>query len=387
MSEYENHNLVDPSTQETEPSVDVTSLKQLNMTRADYDRYVDLEQDDPEFADLFGQYDVTPGEPVIVSAIDAEHPENNVLRVIATGDDLFTTNRRLTNQLEAELQAQTGDIIEVAPERAELAPSEDTKKLGGLALEATGVIFEQEATTEQGLLEARARFDTRLNQLSTEHTEAVTRLKNGIKVSAEDISAMRNRLEQSAEDALRYLRSGINQPDRIRQGVNLAIEELTGVNGALDSVLQAAEGSSAASGSLHAQAETHGSDVSRLREAFRADVGKVADEAPELDRATLGRADAEVAEMTAAQTAGVNRLEAAVLDIDVALRQIGEDADTAQQRTRNLLGRLEEARVHVGHGRLSSSDYEDVVRSAGALVRELQESTAIRRFATLAEEL
>jgi hypothetical protein len=387
MSEYENHNPVDHNTQETEPLVDVTSLKQLNMTRADYDRYVELEQDDPEFADLFGQYEVMPGEPVIVSAIDAEHPENNVLRVIATGHDPFTTNRLLTNQLEAELQAHTGNVTETAPEEAELAPSEDKKKLGGLALEATGVTFEQEGVSEQSLVEAKALFDKRLNQLSTDHLEAAGRLKKGIKANAENMSALRNRLEQSSEDALRYLRSGIDQPDRIRHVVSLAIEELTSANSALDGVLDAVEDSHAVSGSLHNQAETHRSDIGRLRGEFRADMDHIVEEAPGLDSLEIAKADGEVSEMASRHRVDADRIDEIVLEMSTALRQVEEDTGTAQQRTRNLLGRLEEARVNMSYGRLDSAEYEAIVQSVSVLARELEEGNATRRFVALAGEL
>jgi hypothetical protein len=133
MSEQENYNTPENTNQQAEKPIDVMSLKQIDMTVDDYNQYSDLEPDDPQVADLLGRYGIIPGESIIVSATDSEHPENNILRVVATGEDSFTTNRLLTNELESRLRD--------SDERAEhMATNDSIHELGSHALDATASI-------------------------------------------------------------------------------------------------------------------------------------------------------------------------------------------------------------------------------------------------------
>lgn len=384
MSEHEEYNSVEQHTQDSEPSIDVTSLKKIDMSVADYDRYAELYPDDPELTELYERYSITPGEPMIVSATDPEQPEKNILLVVATGEDSFTTNRSLTNELEARLH----DIDEGA-ER--IIPGDGIKELGEHALSAAGVeapnATPEHETSERDLMEAKRTFEEQLNKLSTEYAGTSNLYKNEIKTLADNLSAKRNQLEDASETAFRYLRSGVDQPDRIRQVVALAIEELSGVNRILGSALRTVESGHTASSNLGSQAETHRSDAGRVHGEFRMGVGRIVDEAPELDRAALEQADAETAEMTMRQTVDADRLKEAALEIGTALRQVEEDVDATRQRTRNILGRLEDVRGSVSRGRLDSSEYESIVRSVSVLARELQDHMAIRRLAALAKGL
>lgn len=384
MSEHKEHNPVEQPTQESEPSVDVTSLKKIDMSVADYDRYAELYPDDPEITELYERYGITPGEPMIVSATDSEQPDRNILLVVATGEDSFTTNRSLTNELEARLRES-----DRGAER--IIPGDDIKELGEYALSAAGIeapnTTPEDETSERDLMEAKRIFEEQLDRLSSEYAGASNRHKNEIKTLADDLSAKRSQLEDASETAFRYLRSGVDQPDRIRQVVALAIEELTGVNRILGSTLRTVESGHTASSNLGSQAETHKSDAGRVHGEFRTHVGRIVDEAPELDREALEQADAETAEMTIRQTVDADRLKEAALEIGTALRQVEEDVDEAKRRTRNILGRLEDVRGSVGRGRLDSSEYENIVRSAGALARDLQDHMAIRRLAALAKGL
>lgn len=384
MSEYEEYNSAEQPTQESEPSVDVTSLKKIDMSVADYDKYADLYPDDPEVIEFYERHDITPGEPIIVSATDPEQPEKNILLVVATGEDSFTTNRSLTNELEARLR----DIDEGA-ER--IIPSDDIKELGEHALSAAGIeapnTAHEHEISERDLMEAKNVFEERLNRLSTEHAGISNRYKNEIKTVADDLSAKRSQLEDASETAFRYLRSGVDQPDRIGQVVALAIEELSGVNRILGSALKTVESGRTSNSSLGSQAEAHKSDAGRVHGEFRTDVGRIVDEAPKLDPSTLEQADAETTEMTIRQAVDADRLKEAALEIGTALRQVDEDVDATRRRTRNILGRLEDVRGSVSRGRLDSSEYESIVRSASVLARELQDHMAIRRLAALAKEL
>lgn len=106
MSEQEQHITPEDMGQPDERTVDVLSLKKVDMTVADYVRYSELDPDDPEVSELLDQYNITPGESIIVSATDLEDSKNNFNRVVvAGGEDSFTTNRLLTDQLEKDLQA------------------------------------------------------------------------------------------------------------------------------------------------------------------------------------------------------------------------------------------------------------------------------------------
>jgi hypothetical protein len=132
MSELEQPHNPEDIAQQTEQSFDVTSLKKIDMSREDYDLYAELDPDDPRVAELLSQYNIAPGEAIIVSATDLEHPENNILRVVATGEDSFTTNRYLTNELEARL-------LDTDSDAERIVPNDDIEELGDLALGAAGV--------------------------------------------------------------------------------------------------------------------------------------------------------------------------------------------------------------------------------------------------------
>lgn len=384
MSEREDYNSVEQPTQESESLVDVTSLKKIDMSVADYDRYAELYPDDPELTELYERYSITPGEPMIVSATDPEQPDKSILLVVATGEDSFTTNRSLTNELEARLR----DIDDGA-ER--IIPSDDIKELGGHALSAAGIeapnTTPEHETSERDLMDAKSIFEEQLDRLSSEYAGASSHYKNEIKALADDLSAKRNQLEDASETAFRYLRSAVDQPDRVRQAVALAIEELSGVNRILGSALKTVESGHTASSSLGSQAETHKNGTGRVHGEYRTEVARIVDEAPELDRAALEQADAETAEMTTRQAVDADRLKEAVLGLGTALRQVEEDVNETRRRTRNILGRLEDVRGSVGRGRLDSSEYESIVRSASALARDLQDHMAIRRLAALAKGL
>lgn len=132
MSELEQPHNPEDIAQQPEQSINVTSLKKIDMSREDYDLYVELDPGDPRVTELLSQYSIIPGESVIVSATDPEHPENNILRVVATGEDSFTTNRSLTNELEARLLDTNGDAERIIP-------NDDIEELGDLALGAAGI--------------------------------------------------------------------------------------------------------------------------------------------------------------------------------------------------------------------------------------------------------
>lgn len=293
------------------------------------------------------------------------------------------------DRLAEQLAADRSSVVE-QDEYEDTLPR--AREIGEAALDAVGVeapvaVQEEESVSEQDLLEAKNLFDERLNKLTVEFAGASNHYKNEIKASVERLGAMQGRLRESSESAFRYLRNGIDQPDRARHAVTLAIEELTGVNRMLGSVLGAIEGGRTASSSLGNQADDHKSDAARLRGEFRADAGRMMDENPELNRATLGQIDATVTEMTTRRTVDANQLKEVTLELGVALRQIEDDTDTTQQRTRNLLGRLEDIKGSISRGRLNSSEYEGIVRSANVLARELQDNRAVRRFVALAKEL
>ena len=385
MSEQEPHIRPEDLSQSTEESIDVTTLKKIDMSVDDYNQYADMYPDDPRVADLLEQYGILPGEPIIVSATDMEHPENNLMLVVATGEDSFTTNRSLTTELQDRLR-DTDDSVERA------IPIDEVKEIGSHALSAAGVTEpaanrEQEVVSEQILLDAKSTFDERLNKLAGEYSETSNRYKHEIKTNAEKLSAMNKRLEESSQSALDYLRSGISQPERVRHVADLAIEELSTANRILGVMLEAAEEGSVTSGSLRGHIEAHKGDVGGLHGELRANLGQIVADAPEMDRAALGRADAEAGEAAARHVADANQLNDAVKEISAALRRIDDDVDMVRQRTRSLLGRLDDIKVSLSQGRLNSSDYEDVVRSAIVLVNEPQESKAIRRLAVLAEGL
>lgn len=300
----------------------------------------------------------------------------------------------LSDQMQDELVKKL--VPEHTPPSAEEGERESIPavvvELGDAALDASGVeapivAHEREVVSEQALLEAKNLFNERFNRLSTEYGGVSNHYKNEVKASAEALSVMRNKLEESSEAAFKHLRSGVAQPDRINNIVALAIEELSEANRILGSASGTIENGSSASGNLGNQAEAHKSDMGRLHGELRADMGRIADDAPEMDRAILGQADADATEATIRQTVNADRLKESALEIGSALRQIEDDTDAVQQRTRNLLGRLEDVKASIGRGRLDSSEYESVVQSANVLARELQENKAIQRLAALAKEL
>jgi hypothetical protein len=128
MSEQEQHTTPEDMSQPDERTVDVLSLKKVDMTVADYARYSELDPDDPEVSELLDQYNITPGESIIVSATDLEDSNNNFNRVVvAGGEDSFTTHRLLTSQLEEDL----GELIATEqPSEAEQAERTVEAKTG-----------------------------------------------------------------------------------------------------------------------------------------------------------------------------------------------------------------------------------------------------------------
>lgn len=295
------------------------------------------------------------------------------------------TQDRLAEQLAADrpLSVEQGEYDDTLPSAREIGEA----ALDAAGVEAPAAVQEQESVSEQDLLEAKNLFEERLNKLMVEYAGVSNHYKDEIKAGVERLGAMRGRLRESSENAFRYLRNGIDQPDRVRHAVTLAIEELTGVNRMLGNVLEAVEAGRTANGSLGNQADTHKGDAARLYGEFRADTGRIIDEYPGLDRAALGQIDATATEMTTRRAVDANQLKEVTLELGVVLRQIEDDTDTTKQRTRNLLGRLEDIKGSISRGRLNSSEYEGIVRSASVLARELQDNRAVRRFATLAKGL
>lgn len=385
MSEQEQRHTPEDTNHQTAELVDVMSLKKVEMTTDEYKYYGDLYPDDPQLAEWLQRNGVVPGESIIVSATDKERPENNFSLVIATGEDSFTTNRALTIELEARLLENDVDV-----ERIVLKG--DIEELGEAALSAMGVDAPDTAerehdTSERALTEAKSAFDQQLKSLIDEYTGASNFHKQEIKANAEDLSGTQRRLEEVSEAAFRYLRSGMDQPDRIRQSVALAFEELENANAIIGGTLAATENGRTAANNLNGQTEAHIGEVRRLHGELRATIGAIVDTVPASDRAQLGQIDMEAREMTVRQTIDADRLEDATTAIRSALSQLNDDMDMAQRRTRNLLGQLEEIKAKVNYGQLSSSEYESVVRSAHGLLQNIQESTAVRHFVSLAEEL
>lgn len=385
MSEHEHSMTPEVTNQPTEAPIDVMSLKTVDMTVDDYNQYADMYPEDPRVVELLDRYGVAPGEPMIVSATDAENPGNNILRVVATGEDSFTTNRLLTNELEKQLR----DVDENM-ERG--VSADEAKEIGGHALSAVGIeepagTPERETGSEQALLEAKNLFDQQLEVLATEYSGNANRYKNSLKTSAETLGRVRNGLQESTDSAFGYLRSGFAQPERARQVVGLAIEELTTAYNILISAHSVTEGARAVSGSLHVHTESHQSNVARLRGEFQAGVSRAVDAEPDLDAVVLGRADTEVTEKVVSETSSASRLAEATQEIDVALRRIEETLSTSQPRIGSLLSRLEDLRAGINYGRFDTGEYEGILQSTNALVRELEEGSSIQRFAALAGEL
>lgn len=181
MSEQEHHITPEDIGQLDEQAVDVLSLKKVDMSIEDYARYSDLDPEDPGVAELLDQYGIIPGESIIVSATDAEDSKNNFLRVVvAGGEDSFTTNRLLTNQLEADLQ--DGNHPDRSPKTEQV--ENDTETATGLTMP----LIED--------LAARLSNDARLSgegaggiNTANEATALIEAFKGG-KVSDEDLSVI-----------------------------------------------------------------------------------------------------------------------------------------------------------------------------------------------------
>lgn len=384
MLEQEHYTTPEHTNQQAEELPDVMSLKQIDMSVDDYNQFVDMDVDDPRVTNLLSQYEITPGEFVTVSATDIEHPENSLLRVVSMGEDMFTTNRSLTNELEARLLEESGKAERVRTE-------EDSKEIGGATLDAVGVeaphVVSERDASYRALMEAKGVFDKQFSELIREYVEASNLHKQEIGQSAEDLIGVQRRLEEASEEAYRSLFISIDQPDRIRYSVDRALEELSSANRLLSTTTDIIESGRTASNNLHNQTEAHATDVRQLQGGFRVTLGEIAHNTTSLDQTQLAQIDTEVTEMVLSQTTKADHLESEASAIRSTLGRIGEEIDTTQRRMRSLLGQLEELKVKLHSGRLSSTEYEGMVQVANGLRRNVQDNSLVRRFAAAAEGL
>lgn len=198
MSEQEQNNTMEDISQQAEKSADVMSLKKVAMTVADYDRYSGLDPDDLQVTDLLGQYDIAPGERIIVSATDTENPQRGFDRVVvAGGPNSFDTDRASTDRL-IDLRDADGVIAESTPERAErIVSSNDIKELGETALDAVEIARPQDDEFNYDQL-FDPNYDSGLSEAEAIEAARVDNTPESEEFKREKLDYSVNRLEDAA---------------------------------------------------------------------------------------------------------------------------------------------------------------------------------------------
>jgi hypothetical protein len=404
--------------------IDVMSLTQIDMSLADYWDCTDGDPNDPRVVALMDRYGITRDHFFIVSATDPEHPENDIVRVVTTDEeDFFTTNRSLTNALEARRLAMNDTTNQESTlEQEWIISKEDIKELGDLALGSAGVypvieandahtidevsevkvepdaenglnaspveqLADQSDDQEQAINKAKSVFDNRLRQLVDDYRSVIDMRRTSANEQAGGLFTLQKRAEQTIGEAHAILRSSADQPRMAFRAITGALDQLNELNSVLAVADEAVHSVGNVASQILSRATEHKEGLLRLGAEFRVVISEVG-ENNNSDMSAVDAVSGQAIEAVASQAAAASRLENSASDLRMTLRSSESTTEQLRRQVRTTIARLEEMSYLARQGRLDSDEYMAVVQSVRHIATGLEGGVGqARRIAVAAEDL
>jgi hypothetical protein len=335
-----------------------------------------------ESADVRGFRQVDRDELSLTDQDRLEGTERN-----AQGDILNRREKDIFLMSDYGLKAYTKeefDTIQVLGSKPR--EEERARRYAEVHAELIDQLVDEHDSPELALNEAQAVFDDKLNQLTRYYNQAMESGKHSLVGGIDELNRHHRRGEQVMEQAIQAMRSGMNQPDRVRQAVNRAIEELTTVNRILSVTLEGAQTTRNTSRQMTRGAEDYKGSVLRLGAEFGAVVTQAtsgpdanAEATVELVGDATAAVDGKVQETTV--------LSEAITDLGKVLNGLADRSEQSRAHVRRLLGRLDELRFRMAAGRADPTEYQAITRSMNQLLTEHQEGGYVRRLTSAVETL